>query len=73
MEATLRWRCMHRRRLDASGRRVLVPSRLTMLVVRVIYVAILTAIAAAFPYITPVRWPSCQLGWAAWGEVGALG
>ncbi|PRW57761.1 GABA transporter 1 [Chlorella sorokiniana] len=62
VELTPKSRVLHKVRQDARGRRVLVPSRITMLLVRVTYIAIITAIAAAFPFFTQLM-----------GAVGALG
>ncbi|KAI3427931.1 hypothetical protein D9Q98_006323 [Chlorella vulgaris] len=53
---------LHKQRLNSQGRRVQVPSRLTMLLVRVPYIAVITTIAATFPFFTQIM-----------GLVGALG
>jgi hypothetical protein len=46
--------CLHKTRVNEQGRLVKVPSRLTMLLVRLTYVASITVLAAAFPFFTQV-------------------
>lgn len=63
---------LRKARPSAKGGEMVVPSRLCMLLVRIPYIAAITALAAAFPFISELMGIIGALGLSEWGRPSLL-